>query len=94
MILTLFNENWRAKIISKLRKIVHAELIKFPENAGSEINKLIFNDCGLERYSQLSGFAFLNLNESSNSLFKVSENYKDGSIIFVLEKLTIYLQRK
>ena len=39
-------------------KIVHAELIKFPESAGSEINKLIFNDCGLERYSQLSGFVF------------------------------------
>ena len=54
------NENWKAKIDLKTGKIIYAELIKFPENSGSEINKLIFNDCGLERYSQLSGFAFLN----------------------------------
>lgn len=84
---SFFNENWTAKIDLKTGKIVHAELTKFPENDGSEINKLIFNDCGLERYSQLSGFAFLNTGPPSDALFKVSENYKDGiNNVFVLEK--------
>ena len=81
------NENWKAKIDLKTGKIIYAELIKFPENSGSEINKLIFNDCGLERYSQLSGFAFLNFDLSKNSQFEVSENYKDGiNDVYVLEK--------
>jgi len=81
------NENWKAKIDLKTGKIIYAELIKFPENSGSEINKLIFNDCGLERYSQLSGFAFLNFDQSKGSQFEVSENYKDGiNDVYVLEK--------
>ena len=40
---SFFNENWTAKIDLKTGKIVYAELIKFPENAGSEINKLILS---------------------------------------------------
>ena len=48
---------------------------------------MLFNDCGPERYSQTSGFAFLDKSLNQDALFNLSENYKDGiNEVYVFEK--------
>ena len=81
------NKNWKAKVNLDNGKISYAELTKFPNAAGSNNNKLLFNDCGSERYSHVSGFAFLNRSLDKKTLFRLSENYQDGlNNVYVFEK--------
>ncbi|MEC8378427.1 MAG: membrane protein insertase YidC [Pseudomonadota bacterium] len=81
------NKNWKAKINLESGKISYAELTKFPKTSKSDVNKMLFNDCGPERYSQTSGFAFLDKSLNQDALFNLSENYKDGiNEVYVFEK--------
>ena len=81
------NKNWKVKINLESGKISYAELTKFPKTSKSDVNKMLFNDCGPERYSQTSGFAFLNKSLNQDALFSLSENYKDGiNEVYVFEK--------
>ena len=83
----LSSKNWKIKVNLDNGKISYAELVKFPTTAGSNKNKLLFNNCGSERYSHVSGFAFLNKNLDKKTLFKLSENYQDGlNNVYVFEK--------
>lgn len=81
------NNKWSVKINLRSGKIGYAELTKFPKTSGSEINKMLFNVCGPERYSQTSGFAFLDKSLNLDTSFYLSENYNDGiNEVFVFEK--------
>ena len=81
------NDVWKIKIDLPSGKISYLELTDYPKTSGSSENKLLLNECGLERYSHTSGFAFLDKTIDSNSLFKLSENYKDGlNNVYVFEK--------
>ena len=78
---------WKIKIDLPSGKISYLDLTDYPKPSGSSENKLLLNECGLERYSHTSGFAFLDKTIDSDSLFKLSENYKDGlNNVFVFEK--------
>ena len=81
------NDVWKIKIDLPSGKISYLELTDYPKTSGSSENKLLLNECGLERYSHTSGFAFLDKTIDSDSLFKLSENYKDGlNNVYVFEK--------
>ena len=75
------NKNWKAKINLESGKISYAELTKFPKTSKSDVNKMLFNDCGPERYSQTSGFAFLNLNLNEIKLAPFSKIDRSSEIV-------------
>ena len=52
------SKNWKIEIDLKDGSINKAELKEYPEEIGSENNKLMFDACGRNEYSQLSGFVF------------------------------------
>ena len=55
---------------------------------------MLFNDC-IQRYSQTSGFAFLDKSLNQDALYNLSENYKDGiNEVYVFEKIENLLIKK
>ncbi len=64
---------WKLSFDLRDGTLTKAELKKFPDEIGSDINKLMFDACGRNEYSQLSGFVFgENVNEDFSS-FKVDD---------------------
>ena len=85
---TLTTPYWSLDINLKKGEIVKATLENYPTEINSSEKKVLFNKCGAEKYSQLSGFEFLNkeLNSKEN-LFYVKEKYNSNNKTFVvLEK--------
>lgn len=85
---TLRTPYWSLDIDLKNGEIVKATLDNYPTEINSSEKKVLFNKCGAEKYSQLSGFEFLNkeLNPKDN-LFSIKEKYSSNNITFVvLEK--------
>ena len=79
---------WSLDIDLKNGEIVKATLDNYPTEINSSEKKVLFNKCGAEKYSQLSGFEFLNkeLNPKDN-LFYVKERYNsDNKTFVILEK--------
>ena len=52
------SNNWKIEIDLKDGSIKKAELRNYPEEVDSDSNKLMFDACGRNEYSQLSGFVF------------------------------------
>ena len=52
------SNNWRIEIDLKDGSINKAELKNYPEEKGSNSNKFMFDACGRNEYSQLSGFVY------------------------------------
>ena len=52
------SNNWKIEIDLKDGSINKAELRNYPEEITSDSNKLMFDACGRNEYSQLSGFVF------------------------------------
>ena len=85
---TLRTPYWSIDIDLKNGEIVKATLDNYPTEINSSEKKVLFNKCGAEKYSQLSGFEFLNkeLNPKDN-LFSIKEKYSSNNKTFVvLEK--------
>ena len=85
---TLNAPYWSLDIDLKNGEIVKATLDNYPTEINSSEKKVLFNKCGAEKYSQLSGFEFLNkeLNPKDN-LFSIKEKYSSNNKTFVvLEK--------
>ena len=85
---TLSAPYWSLDIDLKNGEIVKATLDNYPTEINSSEKKVLFNKCGAEKYSQLSGFEFLNkeLNPKDN-LFSIKEKYSSNNKTFVvLEK--------
>ena len=85
---TLTTDYWSLDIELKKGEIVKATLDNYPTEINSSEKKVLFNKCGDEKYSQLSGFEFLNkeLNPKDN-LFYVKEKYNsDNKTFVILEK--------
>ena len=85
---TLRTPYWSLNIDLKKGEIVKATLDNYPTEINSSEKKVLFNKCGAEKYSQLSGFEFLNkeLNPKDN-LFSIKEKYSSNNKTFVvLEK--------
>ena len=85
---TLTTPYWSLDIDLKKGEIVKATLDKYPTEINSSEKKVLFNKCGTEKYSQLSGFEFLNKElNPEDSLFYVKEKYDTNNKTFVvLEK--------
>ena len=85
---TLRTPYWSLDIDLKSGEIIKATLDNYPTEINSSEKKVLFNKCGAEKYSQLSGFEFLNkeLNPKDN-LFSIKEKYSsDNKTFVVLEK--------
>jgi YidC/Oxa1 family membrane protein insertase len=85
---TLRTPYWSLDIDLKSGEIIKATLDNYPTEINSSEKKVLFNKCGAEKYSQLSGFEFLNkeLNPKDN-LFSIKEKYSSNNKTFVvLEK--------
>ena len=85
---TLRTPYWSLDIDLKKGEIVKATLDNYPTEINSSEKKVLFNKCGAEKYSQLSGFEFLNkeLNPKDN-FFSIKEKYNSNNKTFVvLEK--------
>ena len=85
---TLTTPYWSLDIDLKKGEIVKATLDKYPTEINSSEKKVLFNKCGTEKYSQLSGFEFLNKElNPKDSFFYVKERYDTNNKTFVvLEK--------
>ncbi len=87
-IITLESPNWSLDIDLKKGEIVKSVLKKYPIEIDSLGRKILFNKCGPEKYSHVSGFEFLNKKiNPKKSLFSISETYTSNNKTFVvLEK--------
>ena len=65
------SNNWKIEIDLKDGSINKAELRNYPEEIDSESNKLMFDACGRNEYSQLSGFVFGENVDQDFSDFKI-----------------------
>ena len=73
---TLTTPYWSLDIDLKKGEIVKATLENYPTEINSSEKKVLFNKCGAEKYSQLSGFEFLNKElNPKNNLFSIKEKY-------------------
>tara|TARA_B100001564_G_scaffold332788_1_gene319964 strand:+ start:4107 stop:5747 length:1641 start_codon:yes stop_codon:yes gene_type:complete len=83
---------WKISFDLRDGTLTKAELKKFPDEIGSDINKLMFDACGRNEYSQLSGFVFgENVNQDFSS-FKVDDIKRSSdtnSYTFVRESASI-----
>ena len=85
---TLKTPLWSIDLDLKKGEIVKATLNNYPTEFKSLDKKVLFNKCGAEKYSHLSGFEFLNkeLNPRDN-FFSIKEKYMSNNRTFVvLEK--------
>ena len=65
------SNNWKIEINLKDGSINKAELRNYPEEIDSDRNKLMFDACGRNEYSQLSGFVFGENVDQDFSDFKI-----------------------
>ena len=73
------SNNWKIEIDLKDGSIKKAELRNYPEEIDSDSNKLMFDACGRNEYSQLSGFVFGENVDQGFSDFKI-QNINTTSI--------------
>ena len=73
---TLKTPLWSIDLDLKKGEIIKATLNDYPTEFKSSDKKVLFNKCGAEKYSHLSGFEFLNkeLNPRDN-FFSIKEKY-------------------
>jgi YidC/Oxa1 family membrane protein insertase len=67
------SSNWKISINLKDGSLDKAELKKYPDEIGSGKNKFMFNACGRNEYSQLSGFVFGKNADQDFSSFKIED---------------------
>ncbi|MFL2753812.1 MAG: membrane protein insertase YidC [Gammaproteobacteria bacterium] len=81
-------DNWSLTIDLNNGEFLKAELKKFPTEIDSENGKILFNKCGPEKYSQKSGFEFLDRSlKFAENNFYIKENFfSNDKRIIVLEK--------
>ena len=85
---TLNSPYWSLDLDLKNGEIVKTTLENYPTEINSSDRKVLFNKCGPEKYSQVSGFEFLNKDlASKENLFSIQDMYKsEGKNFVVLEK--------
>ena len=85
---TLNSPYWSLDLDLKNGEIVKTTLENYPTEMNSSDRKVLFNKCGPEKYSQVSGFEFLNKDLAfKENLFSIKDMYKsDGKNFVVLEK--------
>ena len=86
------SKNWKIEIDLKDGSINKAELKEYPEEIGSENNKLMFDACGRNEYSQLSGFVFGDNVKLNSSVFKIEDINRssiENSYTFVRESSSL-----
>ena len=85
---TLNSPYWSLDLDLKNGEIVKTTLENYPTEMNSSDRKVLFNKCGPEKYSQVSGFEFLNKDlASKENLFSIKDMYKsEGKNFVVLEK--------
>ena len=67
------SNNWKISIDLEDGSLIKSELKKYPDEVGSKSNKLMFDACGRNEYSQLSGFVFGENAEKDFSTFRVED---------------------
>ena len=67
------SNNWRIEIDLTDGSINKAELKNYPEEKGSNSNKFMFDACGRNEYSQLSGFVYGDNLDQDFSDFKIKD---------------------
>ncbi len=79
---------WSLDLDLRNGEIVKTTLENYPTEINSSDRKVLFNKCGPEKYSQVSGFEFLNKDlASKENLFSIKDMYKsEGKNFVVLEK--------
>ena len=65
------SNNWKISVDLIDGSLKKAELKNYPDEIGSNNNKLMFDACGRNEYSQLSGFVFGNNVNQDFSSFKI-----------------------
>ena len=85
---TLKSPYWSLDLDLKNGEIVKTTLENYPTEMNSSDRKVLFNKCGPEKYSQVSGFEFLNKDLAfKENLFSIKDMYRsDGKNFVVLEK--------
>ena len=85
---TLKSPYWSLDLDLKNGEIVKTTLENYPTEMNSSDRKVLFNKCGPEKYSQVSGFEFLNKDLAfKENLFSIKDMYKsEGKNFVVLEK--------
>ena len=85
---TLETPYWSLDIDLKKGEVVKSTLKNYPIEIDSLERKTLFNKCGPEKYSQVSGFEFLNKElNPKNNFFSIKETYtSNGQNFVVLEK--------
>ena len=85
---TLNSSYWSLDLDLRNGEIVKTTLENYPTEINSSDRKVLFNKCGPEKYSQVSGFEFLNKDLAfKENLFSIKDMYKsEGKNFVVLEK--------
>ena len=85
---TLNSSYWSLDLDLRNGEKVKTTLENYPTEINSSDRKVLFNKCGPEKYSQVSGFEFLNKDlASKENLFSIKDMYKsEGKNFVVLEK--------
>ena len=85
---TLNSSYWSLGLDLRNGEIVKTTLENYPTEINSSDRKVLFNKCGPEKYSQVSGFEFLNKDLAfKENLFSIKDMYKsEGKNFVVLEK--------
>ena len=86
------SDNWKISVDLKDGSLKKAELKKYPDEIGSNINKFMFDACGRNEYSQLSGFVFGNNVSQDFSYFKIEDIKRSSdknSYTFVRESASV-----
>ena len=86
---TLETPYWSLDIDLKKGEIVKSTLKNYPIEIDSLERKTLFNKCGPEKYSQVSGFEFLNKElNPKNNFFSIKETYtSSGQNLLFWKKL-------
>ena len=85
---TLNSSYWSLDLDLRNGEKVKTTLENYPTEINSSDRKVLFNKCGPEKYSQVSGFEFLNKDLAfKENLFSIKDMYKsEGKNFVVLEK--------
>ena len=86
------SNNWKISIDLRDGLLNKAELKNYPNEIGSNSNKLMFDACGRNEYSQSSGFVFGNNVNQDFSDFKIEDIKRssgENSYTFVRESSSI-----
>ena len=86
------SDNWKISVDLRDGSLKKAELKKYPDEIGSNINKFMFDACGRNEYSQLSGFVFGNNVGQDFSYFKIEDIKRSSdknSYTFVRESASV-----